>query len=229
MPLAVLATWESQFTSCSKVSTLFPCNSFMGMKPSLSSVNSKAKHLTSNKPILSTLQKTNGTQGGTKSISSVNQSILQYTQCSDSKKLPMYCNFWVVEGGMSLTALGRLLWPCWQELQMTTGSNSQKISMGQTAINLTRNLPMFLNRFLTFHLFKWWSAVTGLPDHGWSFTSEFLPLSLDFLTQQHSYVHSICTIKGQSSPVNSWASKTQQLFTVWCTSTQLKMNHPLWT
>jgi hypothetical protein len=95
--------------------------------------------------------------------------------------------------------------------------------------------------FLTFCLIKWWSAVTGLPDHSWSFASKFLPLSLDFLTKQHSsYVHSICTITGQSFPVNSeqfhsWASKTRQLFTVWCTSTHWKwtthyehnMAHPM--
>jgi hypothetical protein len=34
--------------------------------------------------------------------------------------------------------------------------------------------------FLTFCLFKSWSAVTGLPDHGWSFTSKFCHYPLIF-------------------------------------------------
>ena len=192
----------------------------MGIKPSLSSFNSKAKNLTRNKPILIILLKTNGIQGETKSISSVNQSILQYTPCSDSKKLPMYCNFPVVGGGMSLTTPGRLLWPCWQD-----GSNSQKINVGQLWISWEICQCSWIGFF---NFLPVQMVIRSDRSSRPQFASKFLPLSLDFLILQHSsYVHSIFTITGQSLAVNSeefhsWASKIRQVFTVWCTLTHWK-------
>jgi hypothetical protein len=99
-------------------------------------INNKAKHLTNNKPmILIILPKTNGIHGETKSIFSVNQSILQHTPRSDRKNLPMYPNY--PSGGRRNVTH----WSWQVVVALLTGvtdydgSYSQKINMGQPYIS----------------------------------------------------------------------------------------------